>query len=69
MTENEYPKILERVRNLARLLVEAAEDIDTRAMRDHIDELLELQQELIAMEIMAMMTPEYRARINEEFTA
>jgi hypothetical protein len=67
--ENEYPKILARVRKHARLLVEAAENIDTRAMNTHVFELRELQQEMICLEIVSMMTPEERAKAESEFEA
>ena len=65
MESDQYKAILAKVRRHAALVVEAAEDIDTRAMNIHIFELRELQQELICMEIIAGMTDEQRAAMEQ----
>jgi hypothetical protein len=61
MESDQYKAILAKVRRHAALVVEAAEDIDTRAMDLQIFELRELQQDLICMEIIAGMTDEEKA--------
>jgi hypothetical protein len=53
MGEDEYKALLAEVRKYAALVVEAAEEIDTRAMNHHIFELRELQQHLLILEIKA----------------
>jgi uncharacterized protein (DUF433 family) len=70
MGEDEYKALLAAVRKHARLVVEAAEDIDTRGMRIHVYELLELQQQLILLEMAAgypelFLTVELAEKISE----
>ena len=65
MESDQYKAILAKVRRHAARVVEAAEHIDTRAMNIHIFELRELQQELICMEIIAGMTDEQRAAMEQ----